>query len=168
MPRSISRSIRCVSFATSAAALAAALAIAGCFHSASTGKDASAAIDAPASHIGDGGVADAEMLAVVEGPSGFATQYMDPTTGQLQVVSGGAGAPPSNVYVVTNRKQLLAALLNSNSATFATDPMTALKEPKIIYVSGSILGNQLDDGSLATADTYRMTPTPISTTSIST
>ncbi len=100
------------------------------------------------------------MLAVVDGPTGFATQYMDPTTGQIQVVSGGAGAPPSNVYVVTNRKELLAALLNSNSPTFATAPMTAQNEPKIIYVSGSILGNQLDDGTLATTDTYRMTPNP--------
>ena len=50
---------------------------------------------------------------------------MPATTGQIQVVSGGAGAPASNVYVVTNRKQLLAALLNSNSPTFATNPMAA-------------------------------------------
>jgi len=45
-------------------------------------------------------------IAVVDGPSGFATQYMDPTTGQILVVSGGAGAPASNVYVVTTRKQM--------------------------------------------------------------
>jgi pectate lyase len=140
-------------------ATAAVLASAGCFHSASNGNDASAKGGAAGGNS-DGSGADAEMIAVVDGPSGFATQYMDPTTGQIQVVSGGAGAPASNVYVVTNRKQLLAALLNSNSPTFASAPMTALNEPKIIYVSGSILGNQLDDGTLATADTYRMTPNP--------
>jgi len=140
-------------------ATAAVLASAGCFHSASNGNDASAKGGAAGGNS-DGSGADAEMIAVVDGPSGFATQYMDPTTGQIQVVSGGAGAPASNVYVVTNRKQLLAALLNSNSPSFASAPMTALNEPKIIYVSGSILGNQLDDGTLATADTYRMTPNP--------
>ena len=153
---SISRSI----YRGSLLALAATLTASACFKSASTAKDASACMDAPSSNTGDGSGADAEVIAVVDGPSGFATQYMDPATGQIQVVSGGAGAPPSNVYVVTNRKELLAALLNSNSPTFATDPMTAQNEPKIIYISGSILGNQLDDGTLATADTYRMTPNP--------
>jgi pectate lyase len=138
---------------------AAVLSTSGCFHSAATGKDASTGTGGSGGPTTDGG-ADAEMLAVVDGPTGFATQYMDPTTGQIQVVSGGAGAPATNVYVVTNRKELLAALLNSNSPTFATAPMTALNEPKIIYVSGSILGNQLDDGTLATTDTYRMTPNP--------
>ena len=142
-----------------------ALAAASCSHSSSKGNDASVLADASTGSGGsdgstDGGGTDADMLAVVDGPSGFATQYMDPTTGQIQVVSGGTGAPPSNVYVVTNRKELLAALLNSNSPTFATDPMTAQNEAKIIYVSGSILGNQLDDGTLATTDTYRMTPNP--------
>jgi pectate lyase len=151
------------------AAIAAGLAmsIAGCSHSAAKTNDAAATVDAsptvdapvnPPST--DGGGDAAGTLTVADGPTGFATQYMDPTTGQIQVVSGGAGAPASNVYVVTNRKQLLAALLNSGSPTFATNPMTALNEPKIIYVSGSILGNQLDDGTLATADTYRMTPNP--------
>lgn len=138
------------------------MSIAGCFRSAAKSSDGSATVDAPVSPPNtDGGDSDAAgMLAVPDGPTGFATQYMDPTTGQVQVVSGGTGAPASNIYTVTNRKQLLAALLNSNSPTFATNPMTALNEPKIIYVSGSILGNQLDDGTLATTDTYRMTPNP--------
>jgi pectate lyase len=150
-------------FRVSVTAIAAVLAmsISGCFHSAAKSSDG-AAVDAPVSppHTDGGGGDAAGTLTVPDGPTGFATQYMDPTTGQIQVVSGGTGAPASNVYVVTNRKQLLAALLNSNSPTFATNPMTAQNEPKIIYVSGSILGNQLDDGTLATADTYRMTPNP--------
>lgn len=91
---------------------------------------------------------------------GFATQYADPTTGQILVVSGGAGAPGSNIYLVTNRKELKNALLNAGSPTYATDPRTAQNEPKIIYVKGSILGNQLDDGTLADATTYRTTPNP--------
>ena len=91
---------------------------------------------------------------------GFATQYTDPTSGQILVVSGGAGAPATNIYVVTNRKQLRSALLNANSPTYATAPASAQNEPKIIYLSGTILGNQLDDGTLADASTYRTTPTP--------
>jgi len=156
--RSISRSI----YRVSLTAFAAALATSGCFHSASKATDGAAPMDAPVSppNNNDGGGADGATLAVSDGPTGFATQYMDPTTGQIQVVSGGTGAPASNIYVVTNRKQLLAALLNSNSPNFATNPMAAQNEPKIIYVSGSILGNQLDDGTLATTDTYRMTPSP--------
>jgi pectate lyase len=115
----------------------------------------------PPPDVFDAGITpDAEVIAVVSDPSGFATQYMDPDGGATTVVTGGADAPATNVYVVTNRQQLLNALLNTQSPTYATDPMTAQNEPKIIYVSGAILGNQLADGTLATADTYRMTPNP--------
>jgi pectate lyase len=108
----------------------------------------------------DAGTAEVETIAVVTGPAGFATQYVDPASGETKVVSGGAGAPPSNIYVVTNRQQLKDALLNVNSPTYATDPKSAQNEPKIIYISGTIRGNELADGTLATADTYRMTPNP--------
>ena len=130
----------------------------GCFKSMSSPRDAAVADDT-SSPI-DRARGDADPSMVVDGPMGFATQYADPTTGQPLVVSGGAGAPATNVYVVTNRKELKSALLNANSPTYATAPMIAQNEPKIIYVSGTILGNQLDDGTLADATTYRTTPNP--------
>jgi len=119
------------------------------------GDTAPAAMDAP-SDVDP----DAASMTAVDQPMGFATQYADPTTGQILVVSGGAGAPASNVYLVTNRKELKSALLNAGSPTYASDPKTAQNEPKIIYVVGSIVGNQLDDGTLADAMTYRTTPNP--------
>jgi pectate lyase len=91
---------------------------------------------------------------------GFATQYLDPTTSAPFVPDGGAAAPPSNVYVVKNRKELKAALANQNSATYAQDPAGALLEPKLIYVVGTIHGDELDEGGTADAAYYRTTPTP--------
>ena len=135
----------------------------GCGKTSSPGHDAAAGDDSSSpddSSAPDGAAGDADQTAVVDQPMGFATQYTDPTSGQILVVSGGAGAPATNIYVVTNRKQLRSALLNANSPTYATAPASAQNEPKIIYLSGTILGNQLDDGTLADASTYRTTPTP--------
>ena len=130
----------------------------GCWRSSSTVSDAGAVADsAPPPRDVD---PDAPPIAASDEPMGFATQYADPTSGQILVVSGGAGAAASNIYVVSNRKQLKSALLNAGSPTYATDAKAAQNEPKIIYVMGSIIGNQLDDGTLADASTYRTTPNP--------
>jgi pectate lyase len=101
-----------------------------------------------------------EVIAVNTVPFGFATQYVDPVSGATINVTGGTGAPASNVYVAHNRKELLDALLNVNSPSYATDALAAKKEPKIIYVVGTIRGNDLGDGTLADATTYRTTPNP--------
>lgn len=51
---------------------------------------------------------------------------------------GGAGAADESIHVVTDRRELLAALDNGG----------ARDAPKIIYVSGTIHGNETDDGTL--------------------
>ncbi|MEU2201569.1 polysaccharide lyase family 1 protein [Isoptericola sp. NPDC019482] len=51
---------------------------------------------------------------------------------------GGAGADAGSTYVVTDRQELLAALDNGG----------ARDEPKIVYVTGTIHGNETDDGRL--------------------
>ncbi len=91
---------------------------------------------------------------------GFATQYVDPESGAPFVLTGGDGAPESNVYVVTNRVELRAALKNENSPTFATDATAALQEPKMIYVVGTIYGNELEQGGFADAAYYKTSPEP--------
>lgn len=57
---------------------------------------------------------------------------------------GGAGATASSTYVVTDRAQLLAALDNGGRRD----------EPKVIYVVGTIHGNETADGRLLTAADY--------------
>ena len=127
----------------------------GCGKSTASNQDAAMVVDSAPVTPTDAGATDG-----APGPMGFATQYADPATGQIIVVSGGAGAPSTNIYVVTNRKELKSALLNVNSPTYAQSPMTAQNEPKIIYIAGTIIGNQLDDGTLADATTYQTTPNP--------
>jgi pectate lyase len=135
----------------------------GCGSSASPAMPPPTGGDNPADggHASDTGAGgDVEVIAAVMVPFGFATQYVDPATGGTVVVSGGDGAPATNVYVVHNRKELLDALLNVNSPTYAADVLAAKKEPKVIYVAGTIRGNDLGDGTLADATTYRATPNP--------
>lgn len=76
----------------------------------------------------------------------------------MQPISGGEGAAANSIYVVTNLQELRNALDNINSPTYTSDPAAARLEPKIIYLSGTIYGHQLDDGSFADADYYRVTP----------
>jgi pectate lyase len=64
-----------------------------------------------------------------------------PPTGWASVdggTTGGAGAASADTYVVTNRAQLLTALANHGQPD----------APKIIYVEGTIYGNQAADGRL--------------------
>ncbi|MBG6084215.1 pectate lyase family protein [Zhihengliuella flava] len=58
--------------------------------------------------------------------------------------TGGAVATPESTYVVTNRAELLAALDNAGQR----------HEPKMIYISGTIHGNEADDGRLLGEQEY--------------
>lgn len=58
--------------------------------------------------------------------------------------NGGAGAPDESTYVVSNRADLLAALNNGG----------APDSPKVIYVEGTIHGNETADGTLLEAEDY--------------
>jgi pectate lyase len=57
---------------------------------------------------------------------------------------GGAGAPAESTYVVSDRAELLAALDNGG----------APDEPKIVYVEGTIHGNETADGRLLGEQDY--------------
>src|SRR5262245_1581520 len=59
-------------------------------------------------------------------------------------VTGGAAALPEQVYVVSNRSELIAAL--NNGVVSSTSPATPSNEPKIIYVKGTIDAN-VDDAN---------------------
>lgn len=91
---------------------------------------------------------------------GFATQYQEAGAATPFTPDGGAKAPASNIYVVKNRKELRAALANQSSPTFATDAPAALLEPKLIYVVGTIHGDELEQGGVADAVYYRTSPNP--------
>ena len=69
-------------------------------------------------------------LSVVNEVSGWASQGAGTTGGEL--------APATNIYKVCNRAELLAALANTSSPTYAINQTVANAEPKIIYVMGSI------------------------------
>ena len=68
-------------------------------------------------------------------------------------VIGGAAAVPQQIYVVTNRQELVAAL---NNGVYPPPSTTPSNEPKIIYVQGSIDAN-VDDANqpLQCTDYYR-------------
>jgi pectate lyase len=69
-------------------------------------------------------------------------------------VTGGSTAAPEQVYTVTTRAELIAAL--NNGVPSSTSPSTPSNEPKIIYVSGTIDGNVDDNNQpLACVDYYR-------------
>jgi pectate lyase len=69
-------------------------------------------------------------------------------------VTGGSAAVDAQIYTVTNRAELIAAL--NNGVTSPTSPSNPSNEPKIIYVQGTIDGN-VDDANqpLACTDYYR-------------
>ncbi|MBF6670644.1 polysaccharide lyase family 1 protein [Glutamicibacter sp. FBE19] len=58
--------------------------------------------------------------------------------------NGGAGADAQSTYTVANRQELMAALENHGERD----------KPKIIYVSGTIQGNQAADGTLLGEQDY--------------
>ena len=68
--------------------------------------------------------------------------------------TGGSQAVDSQVYVVTNRAELIAAL--NNGVFSSTSPSNPSNEPKIIYVAGTIDMNVDDNNQpLACEDYYR-------------
>jgi pectate lyase len=68
--------------------------------------------------------------------------------------SGGSQALPSQVYTVTNRAELIAAL--NNGVFSSTSPSNPSNEPKIIYVAGTVDMNVDDNNQpLACEDYYR-------------
>jgi pectate lyase len=87
--------------------------------------------------------------------SAAVTETWDPTltingwATQGTGTTGGESAPSTNVYVVSTRAQLVSALTNLNSPTYATNPSAAKIEPKIIYIKGTIYGTDLGDGTYA-------------------
>jgi len=68
--------------------------------------------------------------------------------------AGGAGAAPEQIYVVRNRRELIAAL--NNGVPSSTSPSTPSNAPKIIYVEGTIDANVDDQNQpLVCEDYYR-------------
>jgi len=67
-------------------------------------------------------------------------------------VTGGSAAVPAQIYTVTNRRELIAAL--NNGVPSSTSPSTPSNEPKIIYVRGTIDANVDDDNTPLTCDNY--------------
>ena len=69
-------------------------------------------------------------------------------------VTGGSAAVDAQIYTVTNRAELIAAL--NNGVSSPTSPANPSNEPKIIYVKGMIDANVDDaNSSLACTDYYR-------------
>jgi pectate lyase len=66
--------------------------------------------------------------------------------------TGGSQAVPSQVYVVTNRAELIAAL--NNGVPSSTSPSNPSNEPKIIYVDGTIDMNVDDNNQPLTCEDY--------------
>jgi pectate lyase len=66
--------------------------------------------------------------------------------------TGGSQAVPSQVYVVTNRAELIAAL--NNGVFSSISPSNPSNEPKIIYVDGTIDMNVDDDNQPLTCEDY--------------
>jgi pectate lyase len=65
--------------------------------------------------------------------------------------TGGALAAPEQVYVVTNRQELVAAL---NNGVYPPPSNTPSNEPKIIYVDGTIDANVNDENQPLTCENY--------------
>jgi pectate lyase len=69
-------------------------------------------------------------------------------------VTGGSAAAPTQIYTVTNRRELIAAL--NNGVASSTSPSNPSNEPKIIYLRGVIDGNVDDENNpLECTDYYR-------------
>ncbi|MDQ7989934.1 MAG: hypothetical protein REI09_09925 [Candidatus Dactylopiibacterium sp.] len=120
-------------------AFAASMLLSGC-----GGSDSNDDSGASSSSAASSSVASMEALTSVHG---WAAQGAGTT--------GGASAPATNIYKATNRRELLNALANTNSPTYATNQTAAKNEPKIIYVVGTVYGTDLGTGSLADEAWYK-------------
>jgi len=82
-------------------------------------------------------------------------ETLDPQNGFASMgagVTGGSAAVASQVYVVTNRRELIAAL--NNGVASSTSPANPSNEPKIIYVKGTIDANVDDNNNPLTCTDY--------------
>ncbi len=111
------------------------------------GGGSSSSSDAPTSSSTSSSASSASNLVALTEVSGWASQGAGTT--------GGAAAPASNIYKVSNRLELLNALANTNSPTYKTNQTTAKNEAKIIYITGSIYGTDLGNGNRADLAYYR-------------
>src|SRR5688572_10808912 len=66
--------------------------------------------------------------------------------------TGGSQAVPAQVYIVTNRAELIAAL--NNGVFSSTSPANPSNEPNIIYVDGTIDMNVDDNNQPLTCEDY--------------
>jgi pectate lyase len=94
---------------------------------------------------------------VVADQSDLGREILPPNDGWASFgagTTGGSQAGPSQVYVVSNRAELIAAL--NNGVFSSTSPSNPSNEPKIIYVDGIIDMNVDDDNQpLVCEDYYR-------------
>jgi pectate lyase len=66
--------------------------------------------------------------------------------------TGGSLATTDQIYTVTNRRELIAAL--NNGVASSTSPANPSNTPKVIYVQGTIDGNVDDDDNPLTCEDY--------------
>jgi len=66
--------------------------------------------------------------------------------------TGGAAAAPEQVYVVRNRRELIAAL--NNGVASSASPSNPSNVPKVIYVEGTIDANVDDNNQPLTCEDY--------------
>ena len=95
------------------------------------------------------GVTSADFTANLPFGHDPGRQVLPPNDGWASAdggTTGGANATPDHVYTVTNREQLVQALGGDNTGADAT--------PKIIYIQGTINGNEDDAGNPLTCDDY--------------
>ena len=103
------------------------------------------------------------LAAIVAGGVAHASERdlgretLDPNNGFAAMgagVTGGSAAAPNQVYVVTNRRELIAAL--NNGVASSTSPANPSNEPKIIFIQGTIDANVDDNNNpLSCADYNR-------------
>jgi pectate lyase len=98
----------------------------------------------------------AASYAHAHGQSDIGRETLHPQNGWAASgsgVTGGSAAVPEQVYTVTNRRELIAAL--NNGVPSSSSPSNPSNEPKIIYVKGTIDANVDDENNpLACTDYY--------------
>ena len=96
-------------------------------------------------------------MPVIASQGDLGREILQPNDGWAAFLTGtigGSQAIPAQVYTVTNRAELIAAL--NNGVFSSTSPSNPSNEPKIIYVSGTIDMNVDDnDQPLTCVDYYR-------------
>ncbi len=94
-------------------------------------------------------------MPVMAAESDLGREVLPPNDGWASFgagTTGGSLAVDSQVYVVTNRAELIAAL--NNGASSSTSPSNPSNEPKIIYVDGVIDMNVDDNNQPLTCEDY--------------